>query len=260
MRRIHSIEIHDQTWCPPSLRDALTDTLQFALHIGNHYAPAVPRLRKALEAANERRVIDLCSGGGGPWLRLLKAFEEKEKYPVDVLLTDMFPNIHALERVRRILRNRISFEAEPVDAKHVPARLAGFRTLFSSFHHFRPIEARAILQDAAENKRGIGIFEFTHRDPLAILLFLVASLFLPFFVPFIRPFRWSRWVWTYLIPVFVLVAIFDGVVSCLRTYSVRELRELTAELSANGYRWEMGEDRSGPSPVPITYLIGIPEV
>lgn len=76
--------------------------------------------------------------------------------------------------------------------------------------------------------------------------------------PFIRPFRWSRLVWTYLIPVVPVVSLFDGLVSCLRTYSVQELRELTQGLNAKNYLWEIGEIRSKAGLVRLTYLIGGP--
>ena len=62
-------------------------------------------------------------------------------------------------------------------------------------------------------------------------------------VPFIRPFRWSRLIWTYLIPLNPIVLFLDGIVSCLRAYSPLELSELTRELSASGYIWEIGEER-----------------
>ena len=73
MNRIQFIEIQDQSWCPKAIRDALTETLQFTLNMGNQYAPAVQRLRTALERAGTKEVVDLCSGAGGPWLRLLRA-------------------------------------------------------------------------------------------------------------------------------------------------------------------------------------------
>ncbi len=65
-------------------------------------------------------------------------------------------------------------------------------------------------------------------------------------------------VWTYLIPVVPLVSFFDGLVSCLRTYSVQELRELSEGLDAKDYQWEIGERKSTAGPIPITYLIGVP--
>ena len=52
------------------------------------------------------------------------------------------------------------------------------------------------------------------------------------------------------------VLFYDGIVSCLRAYSHRELEELIAPLKAPGYEWEIGEERSGF--LPVTYLLGYP--
>ena len=73
---------------------------------------------------------------------------------------------------------------------------------------------------------------------------------------FIRPFRWSRLFWTYVLPVVPIVLWWDSVVSVLRVYSVQELRELTAGLGQ--YQWDIGTLRGRPLPIPITYLIGVP--
>ena len=74
--------------------------------------------------------------------------------------------------------------------------------------------------------------------------------------PLIRPFRWSRLLWTYLIPIIPLVLLFDGVVSCLRTYRPQELREIVENLTAIAYQWEMGEHSGASGKLAITYLIG----
>lgn len=268
MRRIHWIEIHDQPWFPASLRDAVTDALEVALHLANNYGVIVPRLRRALERAGATRIVDLCSGGGGPWLRIYRLFvaEQSEKTarneqpqpPVEILLTDKFPNCAALERARAASQNKIGYRADAVDATAVPPALDGFRTLFTSFHHFRPSEARAILRNAVEKRVGIGIFEVTHRSAKAVLLFCLTPPGVMLLVPFLRPFRWSRLLWTYLIPILPLVGLHDGIVSCLRTYSPEELREMTQGLADSGYSWEIGEDQGPRSPLPITYLIGYP--
>jgi hypothetical protein len=108
----------------------------------------------------------------------------------------------------------------------VPGELQGFRTMFSSFHHFSPEEARAILQNAVEAGQGIGIFEITRRAPSTIALMFPWAIMLFVFTPLIRPFRWSRLLCTYVVPIIPLVLLFDGVVSCLRTYQPQELREM----------------------------------
>lgn len=258
MRRRQWIEIHDQPWCLKSLRDFVTDTLQFIWNFFDFYEPVVPRLRFALQQAGTHRILDLCSGGGGPWRTLIHDFENKERFPVEVHLTDRFPNPDAFENARNLLGVSVSSESAPVDAMRVPADLKGFRTIFTSFHHFPPEEARAILKDAVRRRQGVGIFEVPKRSwgtIFSVLFMPILAFVLP---PFIRPFRWSRLFWTYLIPVGPLVFWFDGVVSCLRAYTLAELRAFTRGLSSEGYRWEAGETKRGRVPVRITYLIGYP--
>ena len=257
MRRMHLIEIHEQPWCPASLRDALTDYLQFAIESGNPYGAIVERLKLSVSLAGATRIVDLCSGGGGPWRRLHREFEATN-FPVEVCLTDKYPNLAAFRLAQTESGGKLSFYPEPVNANGVPRELKGFRTFFSSFHHFTPEEARAILDDAARQRQGVGVFEATVRRPLAILLMFLTPLIVLLVTPLIRPFRWSRLFWTYALPLVPLIVLWDGVVSCLRTYSTAELRELTNGLGDEDYLWESGEEKQPRSPIPVTYLIGYP--
>jgi hypothetical protein len=239
MKRVHLIEIHDLDWCPRSVRNGETDYVQFVIATTKPYAVMVPILASALECSGTRQVLDLCSGAAGPWLWLQPVLAERGVL-VSVCLTDKYPN------------------PEAVDAMRVPDELTGFRTMFSAFHHFRPEQARAVLADAAHKRQGIAVFEGTQRSVLALLLMLLVPLMVLLMTPFIRPFRWARLLWTYLIPVLRFVALFDGLISCLRTYSVEDLRDLTATLGRNDYHWEMGAVKSKAGPILITYLIGVP--
>ena len=62
--------------------------------------------------------------------------------------------------------------------------------------------------------------------------------------------------WTYLLPLVPLVILFDGLVSCMRTYNVQDLHDLTARLGTNDYHWDIGKVK-GKTWIPITYLLGI---
>ncbi len=44
MRRVQFIELHEQPWFPSSLRDEITEALQFGLNLLNAYAPIAPLL------------------------------------------------------------------------------------------------------------------------------------------------------------------------------------------------------------------------
>jgi hypothetical protein len=148
--------------------------------------------------------------------------------------------------------------AEPVSALAVPPSLPGFRTLFSSLHHFRPHEARAILRDACDAGVGIAAFEGTRRT-LGTVLGAIAVPFLTWWVtPYVRPRTLARFVFTYVVPVIPLTAWWDGTISCLRSYSVDELRALAAGLGGDGYRWDAAEIRRPGALLTITYLVGEP--
>lgn len=257
MRRLHLFEIEDQSWCPAFLRDAMTDYLQHVILVTRPYHPIAGRLEQALLRAGAQEVVDLCSGGGGPWLSLQPALQNGGK-TITVCLTDRYPNLAAFERVQAVSQNRIGFTSEPVDATQVPPEQAGFRTLFSSFHHFRPEQARAILGDAVRHRQGIGIFEATQRRLPVILLGLLIPFMVLIFTPAIHPFRWSRILFTYLIPILPFMIMFDGMVSCLRTYTPAELNAMTEAFADAEYTWEVGEEKDAKSPVPVTYLIGTP--
>ena len=257
MKRLHLIEIEDQDWCPRTVRDAITDYLQFALAATKPYAALIPILATALQRAGTPNVLDLCSGAAGPWLWLHPVLAERG-VSVSVCLTDKYPNMEAFGRSSRLTHQAISYHPQPVDATRVPGELPGFRTMFTAFHHFRPEQACAVLADAVRKRQGIGIFEATQRRALALLLMLLVPLIVLVVTPFIRPFRWSRLLLTYLIPLVPMVTLFDGLVSCLRTYSVEELRDLTARLDTNDYHWDIGTVKSKMAAIRITYLIGVP--
>jgi hypothetical protein len=252
------IEFHDQKWFPKFLRDGVTDALQFILSLGGTYRPIVPLLSDAIQHSGAERVVDLCSGGGGPWLWLYKLLRMQGGRAVEICLTDKYPNTEAFENVRRHTHGQVTGYEEAADAANLPAGLSGFRTMFSSFHHFKPADATAILQNAVDNRQGIGIFEAARRHPLTISSTVLMPIAGVVTAPFMRPVRISRLFWTWIVPVIPVVLFFDGVISCLRAYSQEELRVLVSQVKADDYVWRIGEQRGGPAP--ITYLIGHPAI
>ena len=257
MKRYHLFEFEDQDWFPDVLRRNMLDYLRFAITLTRVYDPVVPLLQRILPAGQPVEILDLCSGGGGGIIGIQKSLAAALHQPVHITLSDKFPNLPAFAWVASQTRGAIGYEVSPVDATQVPARLRGPRTVFSAFHHFKPEQARAILADAARNQVPIGIFEGAGKSyweiAAAICLFPLI-----FFVvtPFIRPFRWSRLFFTYLVPLIPLCTIWDGCVSILRLYTPQHLLQLTEGLPAGYYKWESGKikHRGGT----VTYLIGYP--
>lgn len=258
MRRLHLIELHDLAGFPAAWRDFLTDFLSFYASKFKPYSCVGGVLAEALRQTGTARIVDLGSGAGLPVLSVAPQLRSCGATGLEIVLTDKYPNVEAWAALERYSGAMVSFEAEPVDAADVPDGLRGFRTLFTSFHHFSPDAAAAVLSDAVTKGQGIGVFEYTERNLLRWGLQVCSiPLLVWIFTPFIRPVSWRRLVWTYLLPVVPIVAMWDGLVSCLRTYSTDELRDLIEGLSESSYRWDIGRVRSiGLSRV--TYAVGVP--
>jgi len=253
MGRLHLFEFEDQSWFPAFLRNYGTDFLQFLSNKTKMYKPVISILEKGLKKCDENRILDLGSGGGGSLLWINS--ELKKTIPcLKIILTDYYPNISAFEYTQRQADN-FEFITKSIDARNVPKELKGFRTMFLSLHHFKPKNAQQVLQNAVDTNSSIGIFEAQERSFPSLLAMFLSPITVLLTTPFIRPFKFGRILFTYLIPIVPIFVWWDGIVSSLRTYSVKEMKELLTNLNkVERFDWEINRIKSGPGI--ILYLLG----
>lgn len=253
MGRIHLFEFEDQKWFPTFLRNYMTDFLQFLSNKTKMYKPIIPVLKRGLEKSGTNQIIDLGSGGGGGLIWLNTALK-KDVQDLKIILTDFYPNIPAFKSIQK-KANNFEYMEESVDARDVPPNLKGLRTQFLSLHHFKPEDAKQILQNALDTDSAIAIFEGQERSLPSIVAMLFSPISVLVTTPFIRPFKFGRILSTYLIPIVPLCVLWDGLVSSFRTYSVTEMKALVESLDGKEkYDWEINKVKSGPST--ILYLLG----
>ncbi|MBN2563470.1 MAG: hypothetical protein JXQ75_21330 [Phycisphaerae bacterium] len=254
MKRRQLFEIHELPACPQVVRELVTGFLEAMTALFRPYSPRMRLLVRAMRSTNTRQFVDLCSGNGGPWLHLARQIEQETGQAVSVVLTDKYPSREARRRTE--LTGGLSYLGDSVDARRVPEHLRGVRTLFNGLHHFRPADAKAVLQDAVAGGQPIAVFDVLQRNGLTLVQALLLPISVLLFTPVVRPVKWWRWVLTYVIPLAPLVALWDGVVSVLRCYRPEELRAMADELVGAPYHWEAGSYRHRSAPV--TYMIGYP--
>lgn len=257
MPRIHAFEWEDLSWFPTAWRDYGTDYLRFISTKFNVYKSILPHLNDLLKSANHPSWVDLASGGGSGLIPLVR--ELKKEFPdLKLVLTDLYPNLAAFERLK-IQSSCIDYESDSVSAFQVVPKYEGsVRTIFGAFHHFKPDQAKRILQDAMHAKVPIGIFEPVGRNLTSWFSMLFVPINVLIFTPFIRPVRWSVLPFIYILPLIPLYILWDGVISILRTYSIEECKSLIQSVPGNEtYHWEIGYTQSKPAPV--FYLTGIPK-
>jgi hypothetical protein len=258
MKRFHALEWEDQRWFPAEWRDYGTDYLRFIAVKFDIYKAILPVIKKGIEASGSQEWIDCASGGGGGLLKLAEAL--KKDYPaLKITLTDYYPNIKSFEHTLKEGGDTFTFEKEPVNAMDLPPRHRGkFRTMFGSFHHFRPDDAKQILQNAVDTRSPIAIFEPVAKNVMSVVSMFFAVFNVLFMTPFIRPFRPKVLPFIYAIPLIPLYVVWDGFASIIRTYSKKELQEMVNSLKdSESFEWEIGSKQDGP--MPVHYLLGIPK-
>lgn len=241
MRRLHLFEFEDQPWLPSSLRHALLEVLQRQITSCRLYAPVVGKLKEAVEECGWRHLVDIGSGGGETALQVQEMLAHAG-CPVSLTLTDKYPPAAAVAGAGG---RGTRYVPESVDALRIPEDVRGFRVFFTSFHHFPPRRAAAILKRAVDDGTPVGVFEFTERTPSNLAGMLLSPLAVLALTRKMRP--------RYVVPLVPLLYWWDGTVSHLRTYTVAELEQLIPD--GNDFRWEVGQIEGDG--YRLTYLIGI---
>lgn len=257
MKRKHLFEFEDQKWFPSFLRNYMTDFLEFLANKAKVYQPVIDEIHEMLEQSNQNQIIDMGSGSGGGLVWLAEELRSKNK-ELKITLTDLYPNIMSFKHVSS---NSDSFDyyEQPVDATNVPQELKGMRTMFLSFHHLKPEQAVQVIQNAVDANQAIATFEIQDRTFVSLLVMAFSPLSVLLTTPFVRPFRLGRIVFTYLIPILPLVVLWDGIVSCIRTYSADEMRELVNKVqNKEKYNWTFKKKKAKGGFV--IYMSGIPRV
>lgn len=254
MKRFHALEWEDLQWFPASWRDYGTDYLKFIATRFDIYKSILPLLQNALEKSGQSHWVDLASGGGSGLVNLAKSLKSQNP-DLKITLTDYYPNIQAFERLQKELPGTFTFENASVNASETPAHLNNsLKTIFGAFHHFRPQQAKQILQNAVDSNSVIAVFEPVGRNFGSFFSMLFVPLNVLVFTLFIRPVRLRVWPFIYIIPLIPLYILWDGIASIFRTYSVKELKDMVASLdNSESYHWEIGKTSGA---MPVSYLVG----
>lgn len=257
--KFHGFEFEDQPWFPVTIRNSMTEYLRFLFHTFHLYKPVWPILQEQLIKTNNSTILDLCSGSGGAMEGVYENLQQTMGKKVKIVLSDLFPSLLVYQHLHDKTSGGISYIDVPVDACTVPGDMQGFRTLFSGFHHFQPPKAKAIITNAIACQKEIGIFDGGNKNIAMVLAIIILHPILLFFcTPFIKPFRWSRLVFTYLLPVIPFCIVWDGAISIARLYRPEEMLQMACEADPeNNYQWNSGKvkNKYGMS---IAYLIGTP--
>lgn len=240
--RIHAFEFNERPECPAFVRDAITETLGTGLRWGRIYDGAGPIFAEFCERARCDTVLDLCSGSGEPVSILLEALARRGVPAPRFVLSDLLPNVAAMERVAALHPGRIDVVTRPVDATDVPDDVdRGAPSMISALHHFPPALARRLLADCVAKRRAVFLLDAMAGDVRSLLAVLPSMTAAVLATPLLaRRDRLLKALATYALPLVPAAGLWDAVVSHLRSYGEADLRAMVAPLGG-GYAWEYRE-------------------
>lgn len=225
-------------------------------------------IAKALEEAGTDEILDMCSGGGGPYgtiggLESLKAPLKK------ITLSDLYPNVKAYKKWAALYPDRVTFSEEPVnaaDCNYGGGAKRYLRTMMLCQHHFPPQLLERMLADAVKKNDAYMAIEFGNRSFFTLVFGPLIGPFLAIFstIAYLPTmgflYALVRLFLTFIIPIFPMTFNFDGYVSFLRMYSTKEFMDVVAKADPESkYVWTVTEDYLPGSFMPAVVYKGIPK-
>jgi hypothetical protein len=203
----HWIELEDLPGFPAGLRRMQVEFIGWLVERFAVYHPVVTLIAASLEKTHADRLTDLGSGQGGPIRYLARQpalshvhFTLSDRYPA--LMDDLPANVR--------------WHPSSVDALAPVLPGSGPLSLFNTFHHFTPDQQQKIVRQQVQ--RGLLVHEVLQPSVFVFLkIMLTTTLGQLLLAPFVRPFRWERMLFTYLVPVNLVTIPWDGLVSVFRS-------------------------------------------
>ncbi|KAM0719731.1 hypothetical protein Q7P37_003864 [Cladosporium fusiforme] len=259
--RLHLFEFCDLPFVPFAVKQCAQNTLTA------HWTQRIPFLQErapaklaadlidevfhAIEGDGLWKVVDFCSGSGGPTPHIERHLNSKRvqegRAPVQFFLSDLHPNLDAWIEHASHSAN-LSFIPDPVDATNPPfaaissstpgdkeaARDRGlehdgckvFRLFCLAFHHFDDEGAQRVIKSTMNTSNAFVILELQERRIGSVLLMTLELGLLFLMAVFWYPNDWLYLFFTYILPVLPPMHAFDGMVSCLRTRTFEEFVDL----------------------------------
>lgn len=218
-------ELEDYNWFPNLFRKFQLEFIGSLVNWFGFYKPIISLAKDLLTMAKTNAVLDLCSGSGEPAVYLQKNLGNN----FVTTLTDKFPQ-------KKISTTSINYLLQPVDVLNLIPEKEKLYTMYNAFHHFDDEQQRNILQKFSSTQSSILIVEILTPSFFTFLNVVFSGTFGQLLLtPFIKPFSFWRLFFTYIIPVNIFTVVYDGIISVLKSKSVKQYQTLANSITKSNY-------------------------
>jgi hypothetical protein len=238
---MHLFEFMDQSWVPGSLHATMREILE----CGNSWPFrryndwVVQELLRVAKEAGATSVIEL-GAGTAPLTRHLLRCPAADS--LDLVVCDSTPDAECYRELAESSQGRVKPIYEPVDFSQPREWPPGALLVLSATLHHVPAEHRMqVLNALQSNGAKVLVFE-PLRQNLWSMLFVPLSIVPALLTPlrFIgRAGRLRRFVWCWFLPIAPFMFWWDGLVSCLRQWTVADCNRRLEGGAVHKREWEI---------------------
>ena len=226
--RVQSFEFGDQAWVPEFYHSVLRDFMGALYKAFGHHKLWTQAILDLCENNPNKTIKDPCAGSGHVNLMIRTALPAS--FTGSFELSDLMieKNIEFAKQINALKDSGISYKLQPTDATKSTPEDHSPKLFINSFHHFDHDQVGQILKHNAENGNDILILEYCRKSPDSLIAMFFGPVLFLLFLPFIwnRKNRLPCVLFTYLLPLIPLMLLWDGIISCLRTYSAKDLHAI----------------------------------
>ncbi|MFZ1751411.1 MAG: hypothetical protein WAU01_14525 [Saprospiraceae bacterium] len=228
MKRKQVFQFSNQKWYPSFLKRDMYEFMTWFVGKVNAAKPFLPFLEDIFDKTKKRTIINVDSKIGAG---------------IDTLLPLLSGDTEVIN----------------MDVEKFSTEQKGTYTFVNSFHQLDEDRAKHFFSQIAESGNSVAVLE-GNNDSLWQVVGM--TIFVPLTViissPFVQPFRITRLIFTYLIPILPIVTMLDGFLALFKLYNPNDLNELVSNIPVKSYVWKSGKADNGRGGK-IIYLMGYPE-
>lgn len=205
--------------------------LVFFYKVFGYYKLWVPGFLSFIKKIHAKTIMDCCSGDGDPLVLIDRCLDQDQVESINYLLSDIRPSKEVIERFNRS-SGRFRYVESAIDVTNITEDFDYPKVFINSFHHFSSQQVEMIFDKNFSRKNEIIILEYVRNTPLGYVSMFVGPIVVMLTLPFVVSLRHLpiMALFTYAIPLFPLMLLWDGIVSCAHEYGRRDLANIVAKL------------------------------
>ena len=220
-------ELEDYNWFPKIFRRFQMEYIGSIIKWVHFYQPLVPVFKILLKENNTNTIHDLCSGSGLPAVYIQKQMGDEYK----TILTDRFPESSFVNT------DMVNYLQEVSDVMKLLPGQGKCYTMYNAFHHFNHQQQQQIILKLQTANAPFVFAEILEPDIFTLIKIIFTTTIVQLTTaPFVHPFSLLRLLFTYIIPVNLFTVTYDGIISVIRSKSVKQYEKLLQEMVNNRYQ------------------------